>query len=76
MTGRRWQPAQISLTSYGGPNGPPPTRAIISAWDLFLLMRKQQPTPVEPGTNSTEADAVHVAGKRPVRKVRLTFSSN
>ena len=35
MTGRRWQPAQISLTSYGGPNGPPPTRAIISAWDLF-----------------------------------------
>ena len=39
-------------------------------------MRKQQPTPVEPGTNSTEADAVHVAGKRPARKGRLTFSSN
>ena len=26
-------------------------------------MRKQQPTPVEPGTHSTEADAVQVAGK-------------
>ena len=26
-------------------------------------MRKQQPTPVEPGKNSTDADAVQVAGK-------------
>ena len=42
----------------------------------FQLMRKQQPTPVEPGTHSTEADAVHVAGKAKARKGRLTFSSN
>ena len=30
-------------------------------------MRKQQPTPVEPGAKSTEADAVHVAGKTTTR---------
>jgi hypothetical protein len=39
-------------------------------------MRKQQPTPVDTGTKSTEADAVHVAGKRPARKGRVIFSSN
>lgn len=33
-------------------------------------MRKQQPTPVDTGTKSTEADAVNVAGKRPARKGR------
>lgn len=33
-------------------------------------MRKQQPTPVDTGTQSTEADAVHVAGKRLARKGR------
>ena len=27
----------------------------------FLLMRKQQPTPVDTGTQSTEADAVVVS---------------
>jgi hypothetical protein len=31
-------------------------------------MRKQQPTPVDTGTQSTEADAVHVAGKAVARK--------
>jgi len=34
---------------------------------IFQLMRKQQPTPVEPGAKSTEADAVHVAGKTTTR---------
>jgi hypothetical protein len=38
-------------------------------------MRKQQPTPVDTGTQSTEADAV-VVGKAKARKGRGVFSSN
>ena len=40
------------------------------------LMRTQQQTPVDTGTKSTEADAVHVAGKAKARKGRVIFSSN
>ena len=43
-------------------------------------MRKQQPTPVEPGTNSTDADAVKVAGKPTKSKFQrgkdVTFKVN
>ena len=43
-------------------------------------MRKQQPTPVEPGTNSTEAGAVQAAGKPTKHKFQrgkdVTFKVN
>jgi hypothetical protein len=43
MTGRPQQRAQISLTSYGGPNGPPPTRALPPRGISFLVVTFNDP---------------------------------